>query len=328
VTRLLLRRLLAAPLTVLGIVVLVFLLVEAAPGSPADAVLGDRPADAATRERVERAFGLDRPAPARLAAWVGAVATGDLGWSPSKSRPVSRVLADALPATLLLSGLALAIHLAAGLAIGLLAARRPGGTGDRLLQTAALVLWSSPPFWLGLVAILAFAYAIPIFPPSSSRSIDAATWSLARRSVDLLWHATLPALVLGLTSAAVLAQHVRAGLVRALGEVFVRAARARGAGSRRAMLSHALRHALLPAVQLAGLSLPSLVSGSLAIEVVFGWPGMGRVAYDAVLARDVPVVLAATLAASVLVVAGNLAADLGAMALDPRVRRAGLGDPR
>lgn len=320
--RLLLRRAVAAPLTVLGIVVLVFVLVEAAPGSPADAVLGDRPTDAATRERVERAFGLDRPAPARLLTWIGAVATGELGWSPSKSRPVARVLADAIPATLLLSGLALAIHLVSGFAVGLLAARRPGGRGDRLLQTTSLVLWSIPPFWLGLVAILLFAYAIPLFPPSSSRSIDAASWSAARRALDLLWHAALPALVLGLSSAAVLAQHVRSGLVHALGEAFVRAARARGAEGRRVVTTHALRHALLPAVQLAGLSLPALVSGSLAIEVVFGWPGMGRVAYDAVLARDVPVVLATTLAASTLVVVGNLAADLGAMALDPRVRSA------
>ena len=321
--RLLLRRLALAPLTVLGIVVLVFVLVEAAPGSPADAVLGDRPADAATRARVERTFGLDRPAPARLAAWIAAVGTGDLGWSASRSRPVSRVLADALPATLLLSTLALAIHLASGFAAGLLSARRPGRIVDRLVQAAALALWSAPPFWLGLVAILLFAHAIPLFPPSSSRSIDAGSWPLWRRALDLLWHAALPALVLGLSSAAVLAQHVRAGLVRSLGDAFVRGARARGAGGRRAMLGHALRHAVLPAVQLAGLSLPALVSGALAIEVVFGWPGMGRVAYDAVLARDVPVVLATTLAASVLVVLGSLLADLGAMALDPRVRRSG-----
>ncbi|HEX6851546.1 MAG TPA: ABC transporter permease [Candidatus Polarisedimenticolaceae bacterium] len=324
--RLLLRRLAAAPLTVLGIVLVVFLLVEAAPGSPADAILGDRPVDAATRARLEAAWGLDRPAPARLLAWVGSVARGDLGWSPSRSRPVTRVLADAFPATLLLSGLALTVHLAAGFAMGTLAARRPGRLADRVIQTTALVLWSAPAFWLGLVAILLLAYALPIFPASSSHSVSASDWPAWRRAADLAWHATLPALVLGLSSAAVLTQHVRAGLVRALGDAFVRAARARGAGSTRAMLSHALRHALLPAVHLAGLSLPSLVSGALAIEVVFGWPGMGRVAYDAVLARDVPVVLATTLAASVLVVLGNLAADLGAMALDPRVRRAGLGD--
>jgi peptide/nickel transport system permease protein len=326
VRRLLLRRLAAAPLTVLGIVVAVFLLVEAAPGSPADAILGDRAVDAATRARLEEAWGLGKPAPVRLAAWLGSVATGDLGWSPSKARPVTKVLADAIPATVLLSALALAIHLAAGFAMGMLAARRPGRFADRAIQATALVLWSAPAFWLGLVAILLFAYALPIFPPSSSHSIGASDWPLPRRVADLAWHAALPALVLGLSSAAVLAQHVRAGLVRALGDAFVRAARARGAGSTRAMLAHALRHALLPAVHLAGLSLPSLVSGALAIEVVFGWPGMGRVAYDAVLARDVPVVLATTLSASVLVVLGNLAADLGAMALDPRVRRAGLGD--
>lgn len=324
--RLLLRRLAAAPLTVAGIVLAVFLLVEAAPGSPADAILGDRPVDPATRTRLEAAWGLDRPAPARLAAWAASLARGDLGWSISRSRPVTRVLSDAIPATLVLSGLALAVHLAAGFATGILAARRRGRLADRAIQTASLVLWSAPAFWLGLVAVLLFAYAIPIFPASSSHSIGASDWPAWRRAADLVWHAALPSLVLGLSSAAVLAQHVRAGLVRALGDAFVRAARARGAGSSRAMRAHALRHALRPAVHLAGLSLPSLVSGALAIEVVFGWPGMGRVAYDAVLARDVPLVLASTLAASVLVVLGSLGADLGAMALDPRVRRAGLGD--
>jgi peptide/nickel transport system permease protein len=326
VRRLLLRRLAAAPLTVLGIVLAVFLLIEAAPGSPADAIVGDRPLDPGTRARLEAAWGLDRPAPARLAAWVGSVCRGDFGWSISRARPVTRVLADAIPATVLLSGLALAVHLGAGLAMGALAARRRGRFTDRAIQTVSLVLWSAPAFWLGLVAILVFAYAIPLFPASSSHSIGASDWPRWRRLADLLWHAALPALVLGISSAAVLAQHVRAGLVRALGDAFVRAARARGAGSTRAMLGHAMRHALLPAVHLAGLSLPSLVSGALAVEVVFGWPGMGRVAYDAVLARDVPVVLATTLAASVLVVLGSLAADLGAMALDPRVRRSGLGE--
>ena len=164
------------------------------------------------------------------------------------------------------------------------------------------------------------AVAVPIFPPSSARSIGAEGFGVAARAADALWHVALPALVLGVGSAAAIARFVRAGLARSLDEGFVRAARARGASRGRLLWRHALPAAAGPVITLMGLQLPVLVSGALVVEVVFGWPGMGRVTYDAVMAQDLPVVLAAVLLATIVVVAGSLLADLGLAVVDPRLR--------
>jgi peptide/nickel transport system permease protein len=321
VARFVLKRLLGAVPLVLGVLTLVFVLVEAAPGSPADLLIGDRSVPPEVRARIEAAYGLDRPAAERYFHWLTALlARGDLGWSVSRSRPVTRVLADALPATLTLGFAALLVHVIAGIALGLLSARYRGRWPDRALTLSSLALYSMPVFWLGLMGILVLAYLVPLFPPASMRSIGAESWFWPRRVGDVLWHLILPATVLGLASAAALGRFVRGGVLGALGEEFVRAARARGAGRARVLVRHALRNALLPAITLVGLSLPVLVSGSLVIEVVFAWPGMGRLAYDAILSRDVPVVLACTLLATLMVVAGNLLADLALAAADPRIR--------
>jgi peptide/nickel transport system permease protein len=151
------------------------------------------------------------------------------------------------------------------------------------------------------------------------RSVGAEDWSAGRRLLDLVWHLALPAAVLGLASAASLSRFLRSGTIEALQEPFARAARARGASDRR-VLVHALRNGLLPSISLLGLTLPILVSGSLVTEVVFAWPGMGRVAYEAILAEDVPLVLAATLLSTVLVIAGSIATDLLLGLADPRIR--------
>ena len=320
-TRLLVRRILAAVPLVLGVLTLVFVLVESAPGDPSGLLLGDRPVPPEVRARIVAAYGLDRPPVERYLRWLGSVALrGEMGWSISRGRPVTRVLAGALPATLLLSGAALLLHLAAGVALGLATARWRGRWPDRALGAASLALYSMPAFWVGLMAILSLSLSLGWFPPGATHSVGAETWPFPRRAADLAWHLALPAAILGLTSAAALGRFIRSGVLAALGEEFVRAARARGASGGRVLFGHALRNALLPAITLAGMSLPVLVSGSLVTEVVFSWPGMGRVAYEAILARDVPVVLAATLLSSLLVVAGNLAADLALLVADPRIR--------
>jgi peptide/nickel transport system permease protein len=314
------RRLVSAVPLVAGVLTLTFLLVEAAPGRPADLLLGAGPVPPEVRARIEAAYGLDQPAYARYASWIGHTLRGDLGWSLSRGRKVRSVLADALPRTIGLAAGGLAIQLLLGVVLGALHVVRPGGVVDHGLGLAGLVLASVPTFWLGLMAILLFAVAIPIFPPSSAHSIGADALSFPARFTDALWHAALPSLVLGLGAAGVIARFVRAGLVRALGEGFVRAARARGASRTRLLVVHALPAAAGPVITLAGLQLPVLVSGALVVEVVFGWPGMGRVTYDAVMAQDLPVVLAAVLLATILVIAGNLLADLGLALVDPRLR--------
>lgn len=316
-----LRRLAAAVPVVLGVLTLTFVLVEATPGGATDALLGDRPVPPEIRRRIEAAYGLDRPASERYLRWLEALMLrGELGWSFSRSRPVTRLVADALPATLPLAGAALAMHLLVGIGIGVVSASARGRWPDRLITAASLVVYSTPLFWLGLMAVLALSLAAPIFPPAGMRSPGSEAWPLLSRGVDFLWHLSLPAAVLGIGSAASLGRFVRAGVLESLGNDFVRAARARGAGTRRVLVAHGLRNALLPVLTLAGLSLPVLVSGSLVVEVVFAWPGMGRLAYEAILARDVPVVLACTLLTTLMVVIGSLLADLALGAADPRVR--------
>jgi peptide/nickel transport system permease protein len=316
----LLRLLVAVPLA-LGAASLVFVLLETAPGNAADLLLGDRPVPPEVRERLVRAWGLDRPAGERYVRWVAALALhGELGWSISRSRPVAELVADALPATARLAVAALTLHLIAGVLLGALSAASRGRLLPRALGAGSLLLYSMPTFWLGLMAVMLLSYAVPILPASSMRSVGAADWPLGLRLADAAWHLVLPAAVLACGSAAAMIRVVRAGVVGALGQGFARAARARGVGPRRVLFVHALRNALLPVINLAGLSLPALLSGTLVAEVVFAWPGMGRLTYDAIRARDIPVVLATTVLATFLVVAGSLAADLAMAAADPRIR--------
>ena len=321
--RFVLRRIAAAIALALVAATLVFFLVESAPGEPGDLLLGDRPVPPEVRERLERAYGFDRPAPERYLRWLLALAQGQLGWSHLRSRPVAAAIGDALPNTLLLAAGALAVNLAAGVLLGALCAARRGRWLDRVVSASSLTLYALPTFWLGLMAVMLFAYGLALFPASSMRSVGAESWGWMRQAADGLWHLALPAVVLGLGSAALTLRLVRDGILRGLGEPWARAARARGAGGGRLLLSHALRCAALPLINLVGVSAPLLLSGSLVVEVVFAWPGMGRLAFDAIRAQDVPVVLATTLVATLAVALGSLAADLVMGALDPRIRLAG-----
>ncbi len=308
---------------VIAAATLVFVLLEAAPGEPADLLLGDRPVPPEVRERVERVYGLDRDPVERYAAWLSSLARGDLGWSYTRARPVVRLLGDALPATLLLTGTALLVQALFGVTIGVVCAGTRRRGVDRGLSAGALLFASMPVFWVGLVAILLFAYRLPILPAAGLRSPGLDPASAIAGAADVLRHLILPAAVLGLTSAATLSRFVRASVADALAQGFVRAARARGLGERRTLLAHALRSGLGSVLSLTALSLPVLVSGSLVVEVVFAWPGIGRLTYEAIQAKDVPVVLGTTLLSATVVAVGSLGADLGLAALDPRVRIAG-----
>ena len=322
--RFILRRLAVAVPIALGVATLIFVLMECAPGNPADLILGDSPVPPEVRERIERAYGFDRPAHERYISWLSALfLKGELGWSRSQSRPVAQAILDKLPPTLLLAGTALTFHLMLGVLLGVASAARRGRWLDRGVTTWSLIVYAMPTFWLGLMAVLLFSYHLPWFPASSMHSVGADAWPWWSRWADRAWHLVLPATVLGLASAAAMGRFVRAGLLQVLGREFVKAARARGLGGRRVLIGHALRNALLPVINLVGLSLPVLFSGSLVTEVVFAWPGMGRLTYDAILAQDYAVVLASTLLASVMVVLGNLASDLAMAAVDPRIRLSG-----
>ena len=318
-TGLVVRRLGAAALLLLLVLSLLFALLQLAPGDPAELLLDPR-IGSQQRQAMRAAYGLDRPPHEQYLRWLAAMLRGDLGISFRQSRPVAQVLGDHLGPTLLLAVAALLVQNAAGLVLGVAAARRAGSRTDHLIRAGSVLLYSLPTFWLALMALAALSYHLGLFPPGHMQSVGAAELSPAARLADLLRHLALPALVLGLAAGGATARFVRNGLLDALGEEFVRTARAKGLTERRILWLHALRNAATSLVQILGLSLPFLLSGALIVEVVFSWPGIGRLAFNSVLARDYPVVLATTALSGLLVIAGSLLADLLQMALDPRLR--------
>jgi len=316
-----LRRLALAIPTLFGIVVLVFLLLHLAPGSPASAVgsgESGRRVSAAAREEMRRLYGLDRPLPERFARWIGRVARLDLGDSFVDRRPVSARIREALPATLALNGLALFFTLAIGIPIGVAAGGRPEGPFDRTSAIVLFALYSMPVFWAALLLQTLLSVKLgwlPLYGVSS----DPPPTGLAGVA-DRLAHLALPVTCLTYASLAFFARLVRAGVVEARSQDYVTAALARGVSRRGALWRHAFRNALLPLITLLGLLLPGLLSGSVIVERIFAWPGLGRLYFDSILSRDYPVVLGLSLIGAVATLAATLAADLAYAFADPRVR--------
>ena len=246
---------------------------------------------------------------------------GDWGVSYVHARPVLKVIAERVPATLLLTGMALGLQFALGLVLGVTAARRANKPADHLIRMTSLLFYSLPLFWTGLMALMLLSHRWSLFPAGHMTSVGADALSPLARLIDLLHHLTLPVLVLVLGGAGVVARFARNSLLEVLQQDYIRTARAKGLGENRVVWIHAMKNAATPLVQLLGLSLPFLLSGSLIVEVVFSWPGLGRLTYDSIQARDYPVILATTALAGVLVIAGNFLADLVQAVIDPRVRR-------
>jgi peptide/nickel transport system permease protein len=318
----LLRRLAAAALLLWLVLTATFVLLRLVPGDPV-ATLSELPIPKQQRDILIHTYGWDRPLPEQYVRWLSAVVLhGDWGFSFIQLRPVSRVVAEALPATLLLAAAALLIEYGVGTALGVAAARRSGSALDKSIRVVTLLLYSQPVFWLGLMAILVFSYWLGWLPASHMQSVGADEMSRGARLADLGKHLVLPAMTLGLAQAGGAARFVRASLLDVMGRDYIRTARAKGLTERRVIWVHGMRGALVPVIQLLALSVTSLLSGALITEVVFAWPGLGRVTYDAILARDSPVLLATTAISAVLVVGCNLIADLLHAAADPRVRDA------
>ncbi len=318
----LLRRLAASLLLFLLVLSVTFFLLHLIPGSPLNLAEDARlPREA--RENLRRIYGLDRPLPVQYLTWLSSVALrGDWGPSLSQQRPVKSAIADALPGTLMLTCAALFVEYAAGLLLGVAAARRRGSAVDHAIRIGSLLLHSQPVFWLGLMAILLFSYVWPILPAGHLRSVDADTMGFGAQSLDLLRHLVLPAGVLGLANAGAVTRFVRANLLEVMSRDYIRTARAKGLSERRVVWVHGLRTSLAPLIQLFALSLPALLSGSLIVELVFSLPGIGRLVFAAILARDYPLILGVTALSAVIVLLGNLLADLLHAAADPRVRDA------
>jgi peptide/nickel transport system permease protein len=315
------HRLLAGFAVVLGVVTLTFVLLHAAPGDPVELMLGP----SATGEQLaaqRRAFGLDRPGPEQFTRWLSRFAQGDWGNSITKGRPVRTILGDAWPATVRLVGLSLVLSYLLGLFVGALQAARSRSRTDTVLSVATVTLFALPGYWLALMLVLVFTYWARWLPAFGASGLDADYLSSGGRLMDQLRHLVLPLATLTLIGVGGAARFVRGAMLDTLSQPFITTAHAKGLAPRQVIGRHALRNALTPVVTLLGLSLPALFSGAVFIEAVFAWPGVGRVLVEAVQARDYPVVMAATAVSAVLVVAGNLLADMLAAWLDPRVRSA------
>ena len=314
------RRVLQAGVIVFLVATLSFCLLHLAPGDPFSTL--DNPnITAAVRQRWRAAYGLDRPLPEQYVRYLRAVAHGDLGYSYSLHRPVRDALADALPNTLLLMGVALGASFAIGILLGVLQARHRGSSLDHGVGVASLFFFSMPDFWLAIMMLLIFAYWLPIFPVNGMFDpVMHDYFGFWGRVADRAWHLVLPATTLTLLTAALVARYQRSAVLDVLQDDFVRTARAKGLGERRIMLRHVLRNALLPIISILGLTLPALLGGSVFVEKVFAWPGMGYLTVNAIGTRDYPLVTAAMIIGAVLVATGSLLADLLYAIVDPRLR--------
>jgi len=314
------RRALAGAAVVAGVVALTFVLLRLTPGDPVEQLVGP----AATPEQValqRHALGLDRPLPAQFAAWLGRFARGDWGRSIATGRTVRDLLGDAVPATLELAGLSLVLTYVLGLGVGALQA----GAGPRLdtaLSVTTVTLFALPGYWLGLALVIVFTYWGRALPAFGAAGLDADALTGWSRFADRMRHLVLPLATLTLIGIGGTARFVRGAMRDVLSQPFVRAARAKGLSPFHVIRRHVARNALIPVITLLGLSLPALFSGTVFVEWVFAWPGVGRRLVEAVQARDYPVVMGATVVSAGLVVAGNLLADVAAMWIDPRVRQA------
>ena len=316
-SRYLLRRLAHVLPTVAGLLVLNFCIIHLAPGDPAIA-LGGEHGDEAYYTFLRARFGLDRPLPEQLLTYITNVLRGDLGTSFVHGRSVVTVITERLPATLLLVSSALALSSVAGIGLGALAARHGRRAADVSINAVALLGYAVPSFWLGQMVLLALAVGTGLFPVqgmTDARNPQTGFGYL----LDVFHHLALPVLVLAANELALTTRLVRTGLIEALGTDYVRTARAKGLPEG-LVIRHALRNVMLPVITVIGSRAGMFLSGAVLVEVVFAWPGLGRLLLSSLLARDYPILLGMFLLISLGVILANLITDLAYAWLDPRIR--------
>jgi peptide/nickel transport system permease protein len=314
-----LRRLAASIPTLLVVLAGLFLLLQLAPGDTVDALVAQMGGgDAAMIEELRRHYGLDASVGVQLGRYLWRLVQLDLGFSAIYGKPVAAVILERLAATLLLMGSALSFAFAAGMALGVFAARRVNRWPDTLISTLGLVFYATPSFWFGLMGIVVFAVKLGWLPAGGFEEIGAghAGW---RRVVDIAWHLLLPTLTLALIFLATYLRIMRASMLEVLNLDFVRTARAKGLSPSRVVRRHVLRNALLPMVTLVGLQAGTMLGGSVVVESVFALPGLGRLAYESVVQRDLNTLLGIVFVSALLVIAINFIVDLLYARLDPRI---------
>jgi len=314
VTLFVLRRLAVAVPMLLGLSVVIFLLLQLAPNDPAVYFLPANVRDPSQIERVRQELGLDRPIVVQYLRWLGNLLTGDFGDAYSYGVPATTIIRERLVPTVQIQAISIAFSLIVAVPLGVIAAVRQRSWVDNSLTAGSLFGLSMPNFWFGLLLIWLFSLKLGWLPTSGTGQ-----GSLADR-----WtYFVMPVLVLGLSTIPWYSRFMRASMVQTLNEDFIRAARARGLSERRVLFRHAFKPASLPLLTILSLSLPRLLGGTVIVEVIFAWPGLGRLVYDSILRQDFPVVMALTLLVAAFVIVVNLAVDVAYSVIDPRISHGG-----
>lgn len=318
-SRLIIRRLVELLPLLIGITLLSFFVMHLAPGDPT-ALFIDPHVKPEELARLKANWGLDRPVIVQYFYWLKNVLVGDFGRSYLTGRPVIQEIMERIPATLLLMGSSLFLSLAIAIPVGVYSAVKKNSRFDRIFSFISFLGISIPSFWLALMLILLFSLTLGWFPSFGMTNplLKDAPWWI--RLLDLQWHLALPVFALTFLSIAGLTRYQRAAVLEVLREDYIRTARAKGLPERIVFFKHALRNALLPLITLLGLSLPDLFSGAFIIETVFGWPGLGRLGVTSVFQRNYPLIMGIVVFSSILIILGNMLADMGYALADPRIR--------
>lgn len=309
-------------IVLLGITLLSFWIIHLAPGSPTDMQTTLSPtAGAEARERLEKIYGLDQPVHVQYLSWVKRVIMLDFGRSLSGDhRPVWDKIKERMPLTLSLNVVSLVLILGISIPIGIFSALYQGGWFDRSMTILVFIGFAMPSFWLALLLMMAFGIYFPILPISGVTSLDFELLSFWGKAADLIRHLALPVFVFTITGLAGMSRFMRTSMLEVLRQDYILTARAKGLPTRVVVFKHGLRNALMPVITILGLSIPTLIGGSVIVESIFSLPGLGQLFYHSVLARDYPLVMGNLVLVSVLTLVGNLLADLGYALADPRIR--------
>lgn len=303
-----------------GITVITFAVIHLAPGKPSELEMQMRPEMALARARLEKIYGLDKPLHVQYWLWLKKMVRLDFGNSFRDGRPVLQIIGETLPNTLLLSVSSLFLIYLIAVPLGILSAVKQYSALDKLTTVFVFIGMAIPGFWLALLLILLFSVRLGVFPISGMHSLGYESLAFFPKLFDLLRHMVLPVFVSAFAGLAWLSRYTRSSMLEIVRQDFIVAARAKGLSEGKVIFKHALRNALLPIVTLLGLSLPGLIGGSVITETIFSWPGMGRLAYQAVLARDYPLIMGTSVMSVLLLLGGNLLADILYAYVDPRIK--------
>jgi len=308
---------------ILAVAIISFTLLQLAPGDAAIVIAGDSGAgDPEVIAEIRESYGLDKPYVTQLGTYLGKVAQGDFGESYRFNQSVTSLIGSRIWPTILLVGTALFFAIIVGVAVGVYTARRPDKWSSHLATILALVGFSIPVFLLGLELVILFSSVLGWLPVARMSDVQF-EGNFIQKWVDVAEHLILPAFTLGLLYLAQYSRLTRASMLETLQSDFVRTARSKGLSERVVVYKHALRNAVIPVVTVAGLQFGTLLSGALIVETIFDWPGLGRLTFDSVLARDAPVLLGVLMLSSLLVIAANLLTDVVYRLIDPRIRVGG-----